>query len=123
MSNILTAAVSGFVAGLASRLVITPTPTGGYEVRIKFPRLVSSRAVSVGTDPIQLVPDREEGLVYVKSDSSNSDRVFLGLPPVSRDTGYQLGVGEEVMIAVSNLNSLFAVSNAGFQRLKVLVFG
>lgn len=123
MSSVLLAAVSGFVAGLASRIALEPRPDGGYDIRITYPRLVSSRAVSVGEEPLQLFPDRESGLVFIKSDSTNNDRVFVGLPPVTRDTGYMLGPGEELAMAVSNLNSIHAVSNAGFQRLKVLVFG
>lgn len=71
----------------------------------------SASAVQLSNIPVRMA--------IVKANPGNAGTAFIGAAGVTTSTGFPLGPGEEVLIALGNLNELYHIGSDGSQPLSV----
>jgi len=71
---------------------------------------VYTQQISVSTTVVQL-PDYECKIAIIKNDDDSSNNVFIGDSSVTTSNGFKLTPGAGIIVAPSNLNIFYVVSD------------
>lgn len=111
------------VADVAVAALSNTTPTSAEYGLITrpVPMFAGSLAGQVDVSSHASLPTAAGRRFRIRSMTSNSDFVYIGGNGVTSTNGYQMDVGDQVTMEVSNLNVVFAIAASGTQRIAYLV--
>jgi hypothetical protein len=75
---------------------------------------------SVGVAAVQLGSNAATLSVTVKSHNGNTGTIYLGVSGVTTSTGFELGPGESLSLAVDNANRIYVISDTASQTVSVI---
>lgn len=75
---------------------------------------------TIGTSQSQLTSNAIMLSVTVKALDGNSGTIYVGTNGVTPSTGFELGAGESISLAVDNTNRLYAIASVAGQKICVI---
>lgn len=75
---------------------------------------------TIGTSESQLTSNAISLSVTIKALNGNSGTIYVGTTGVTSSTGFELGAGESISLAVDNTNRLYAIASVAGQKISVM---
>lgn len=75
---------------------------------------------TIGASQAQLASNAISLSVTIKAMDGNSGTIYVGTNGVTSSTGFELGAGESISLAVDNTDRLYAISSVAGQKICVI---